>query len=207
MDQSPVAARQPDDLTAKARIRNAALELYATYGEDATSMRTIADAAGVTVGLVVHHYTTKDGLRDAVEQRIVDYFADSIAQVPDDTAPAEVATARDESVARMLREHPAVVGYLRRALLDSTGHRVRMLEMLTRLATDQVATLRQAGVASTATRDSSQVIGLMVRQLGELFLQPMVDTMWSLLAGAEALEHGKPQLVVRVEEPDATTTR
>ena len=30
------------DLTAKARIRNAALDLYAQYGEDRVSLRTIA---------------------------------------------------------------------------------------------------------------------------------------------------------------------
>ena len=61
---APGAAGQ--DLTAKARIRNAALDLYAANGEDGTSLRTVATAAGVTVGLVVHHYGTKDGLREAV---------------------------------------------------------------------------------------------------------------------------------------------
>ncbi|MFN3337699.1 MAG: TetR/AcrR family transcriptional regulator, partial [Thermomicrobium sp.] len=30
------------DLTAKARIRNAALDLYAANGEDGTSLRTVA---------------------------------------------------------------------------------------------------------------------------------------------------------------------
>ena len=77
------STRRPEasssDLTAKARIRNAALDLYADFGEDATSMRAVAEKAGVTVGLVVHHYSTKDGLREAVEQRIVDLFADAIA--------------------------------------------------------------------------------------------------------------------------------
>ena len=34
-----------EDLTAKARIRNAAMDLYAQQGEDRTSMRAIADAA------------------------------------------------------------------------------------------------------------------------------------------------------------------
>ena len=56
------------DLTAKARIRNAALDLYASQGEDRTSMRAIAAAAGVTVGLLVHHYGTKDKIRDAVRR-------------------------------------------------------------------------------------------------------------------------------------------
>jgi AcrR family transcriptional regulator len=35
-----------EDLTAKTRIRNAAMDLHAEYGEDHTSMRAIAAAAG-----------------------------------------------------------------------------------------------------------------------------------------------------------------
>ena len=52
-----VSPKVNSDLTAKARIRNAAFALYANYGEDATSMRAIAEAAGVTVGLVAVSYT------------------------------------------------------------------------------------------------------------------------------------------------------
>jgi TetR/AcrR family transcriptional regulator, regulator of cefoperazone and chloramphenicol sensitivity len=190
------------DLTAKARIRNAALALYANYGEDATSMRAIADAAGVTVGLVVHHFRTKDGLREAIEQQIVDLFFGAIAQVPLEGTTAEIAAARDEAVADMLSDNPAVVGYLRRALLDPMGHRGRILEMLTDLTAKQVATLRNVGVASKAHRDSSQVIGVMIRQLGQLFLQPMVDSMWNQLAGPNAAEDDKPHLVVKVQEAE-----
>jgi AcrR family transcriptional regulator len=189
------------DLTAKARIRNAALELYADFGEDGTSMRAIAAAAGVTVGLVVHHFTTKDGLREAIEHRVVELFAEAVSAVPADTDPTRVVAASDEAVARMLAAHPAVIGYLRRAVLDQTGHRGRILEMLTDLSAERVATLREAGTASTTQRDSHQIIGLMVRQLGQLFLQPMVDTMWERLAGPGA--DGKPQLVVKVQDPGA----
>lgn len=189
-----------DDLTAKARIRNGALILYSDYGEDATSMRAIADSAGVTVGLVVHHFRTKDGLRDAIEQWIVDLFAGAIGQVPLEGTAAVVGAARDEAVASMLADNPAVIGYLRRAVLDSTGHRGHVLEMLTALASAQVSALREAGIASTKQSDSSQVIGIMVRQLGRLFLQPMVDTMWGQLTGDQATNRDKPHLTVRVGE-------
>ena len=56
------------DLTAKAKIRNAALDMYAEQGEDRVSMRAVAARAGVTVGLVQHHFKTKDGLRQAVDE-------------------------------------------------------------------------------------------------------------------------------------------
>ena len=95
-----------EDLTAKARIRNAAMDLYAEYGEDHTSMRAIAAAAGVTVGLLVHHFGTKDRLRDAVDQLVVDYFAQAIAQAPITGTPAEIGAARDAAVAGDARGQP-----------------------------------------------------------------------------------------------------
>lgn len=197
----------PGDLTAKARIRNVALGLYADFGEDATSMRAIARAAGVTVGLVVHHFVTKDGLRRAVEQHIVELFVQAISQVPDDLRPEDVAAAHDAAVATMLAQHPAVIGYLRRSLLDPTGYRGQVLEMLTRLTADYVLALREAGVASSAPRDSSQVIRVMIRQFGQMFLQPMIDTMWEQLDGPGAVNEDKPRVVVRIEESKAAAAR
>ena len=123
--RTPVDPRASgEDLTAKARIRNAAMDLYAEYGEDRTSMRAIAAAAGVTVGLLVHHFGTKDRLRDAVEQLVVDYFAQAIAQAPATGTPAEIGAARDAAVQEMLAANPAVVNYLRRAVLNPIPSRL-----------------------------------------------------------------------------------
>src|SRR4051812_13061990 len=97
-----------EDLTAKARIRNAALDLYAQYGEDRVSMRAVAAAAEVTLGLVQHHFKNKEGLRDAVDRLVVDYFAQTINDVPNEGPPAEFAAARDAAVQRMLAENPPV---------------------------------------------------------------------------------------------------
>jgi hypothetical protein len=35
----------------------------------------------------------------------------------------------------------------------------------------------------------------MVRQLGRLFLQPMIDAMWEQLEGPDAPDDGKPVLI------------
>lgn len=181
-----------NDLTAKAKIRNAALDLYAERGEDRVSMRAVAAAANVTVGLVQHHFKTKDGLRNAVEQLIVDYHAQALADTPRDGMPAEVAAARDQAVRTMLEDHPPVVNYLRRALLDLAAGEGKLLARLTELSRNEVAKLRMAGIASTSKSEAEQVIGLMIRQLGHLFLQPMVDAMWNQLSGPDMAEASKP---------------
>lgn len=56
-----------EDLTAKARLRDAAMRLFAEQGIEATSVREIAKAAGVTGGLIRHHFGSKDELRAACD--------------------------------------------------------------------------------------------------------------------------------------------
>ena len=66
-------ARPVDDLTARARIIDAALVQFGRSGGAAT-LRSIADAAGLSVGLVQHHFATKPGLREACDERVLAYL-------------------------------------------------------------------------------------------------------------------------------------
>ncbi|MCW2511239.1 MAG: TetR family transcriptional regulator [Mycobacterium sp.] len=65
--------RSVDDLTATARIRDAAIEQFGEHGFD-VGLRTIAKAAGVSAALVIHHFGSKDGLRTACD----DFVAESV---------------------------------------------------------------------------------------------------------------------------------
>jgi AcrR family transcriptional regulator len=57
-----------DDLTARARIRDAAIALMAERGIAGATVRDIAQAAGVSSGLLRHHFGSKEGLRDACDE-------------------------------------------------------------------------------------------------------------------------------------------
>jgi len=63
----------PDDRTAVARIRDAAIEQWGEHGFN-VGLRSIAEAAGVSAALVIHHFGSKDGLRKACD----DYIAEEI---------------------------------------------------------------------------------------------------------------------------------
>ena len=67
------AAGEPafEDLTARARIRDAAIQLFAEHGIAATTIRGIAKAARVSEGLVRHHFGSQDDLRDVCEARLL----------------------------------------------------------------------------------------------------------------------------------------
>jgi TetR/AcrR family transcriptional regulator, regulator of cefoperazone and chloramphenicol sensitivity len=59
------------DLTARARIRDAAIELFADAGIEGATIRDIAQKAGVSSGLLRHHFGSKEGLRDACDDYVV----------------------------------------------------------------------------------------------------------------------------------------
>jgi TetR/AcrR family transcriptional regulator, regulator of cefoperazone and chloramphenicol sensitivity len=56
------------DLTARARIRDAAIALFAERGIDGATVRDIAQRAEVSSGLLRHHFGSKEGLRDACDE-------------------------------------------------------------------------------------------------------------------------------------------
>jgi TetR/AcrR family transcriptional regulator, regulator of cefoperazone and chloramphenicol sensitivity len=64
--------RSVDDVTAAARIRDVALELFPENGFEKTTVRAIAETAGVSPALVLHHFGSKDGLRQACDRHVVE---------------------------------------------------------------------------------------------------------------------------------------
>lgn len=189
-----------DDLTSKARIRNAAMDLFAQYGESRVSLRAVAAEAGVTLGLVQHHFKTKARLVEAVDQLIVDYFDAAVSSVPRTGTVGEIAAARDAAVRKMLQDNPAVVNYVRRAVLEPAESRMRLLEALIALTRREVTGLREAGLASTSRREATQIVEVLIRQFGELLLAPMIDAAWERVA--EPGDTSKPRLSITVTDAE-----
>ncbi|ANS79875.1 Transcriptional regulator, TetR family [Serinicoccus hydrothermalis] len=63
---------------ASPRILDAALDVVATRGLEATSVRTVAAAAEVSVGAVQHHFSTKADLLLAAMDRVAAGFQEEI---------------------------------------------------------------------------------------------------------------------------------
>jgi AcrR family transcriptional regulator len=65
------SANRQGDKTAVARIRDAAIEQVGERGFG-VGLRTIAEAAGVSAALVIHHFGSKDGLLRACDEYIAE---------------------------------------------------------------------------------------------------------------------------------------
>jgi AcrR family transcriptional regulator len=104
-----------EDLTARARIRDAALRLFSDRGIAAATIRDIARAAGVSPGLVRHHFGSKEALRDACDA----YAVDRLMRIKEQA----VLDGQLEDPGFMSTMHPTVLAlyrYLARALLDGS---------------------------------------------------------------------------------------
>jgi TetR/AcrR family transcriptional regulator, regulator of cefoperazone and chloramphenicol sensitivity len=64
-----------DDLTTRARIRDAAIGLFGREGFARATVRSVAAEAGVSPGLVIHHFGSKAGLRDACDEHVLSQTA------------------------------------------------------------------------------------------------------------------------------------
>jgi AcrR family transcriptional regulator len=68
-------ARSSDDITARARLRDAAIECFALGGFEA-SVREISARAGVSPGLIRHHFGSKDQLRAECDAEVLRRYRD-----------------------------------------------------------------------------------------------------------------------------------
>ncbi|MGW7532741.1 TetR/AcrR family transcriptional regulator [Amycolatopsis sp. NPDC054798] len=104
----------PDDLTARARIRDAAMRHFGEHGFERATIRGIAMEAGVSLGLVRHHFGSKQALREACDAHLTKLLRQLDDQVPEN--PAASTAANPVAAARM------AVGpyrdYLVRALVE-----------------------------------------------------------------------------------------
>src|SRR5689334_12947531 len=120
---SAAGERTAEDLTARARIRDAALTLFAERGVDGATIRDIAKAAGVSSGLVRHHFGSKEGLRDACDSYALDQLMTFKEQAMIEGHLAEPGF--------LPGIHPTVLSlyrYLARALVDGSPAAAAMFE-------------------------------------------------------------------------------
>jgi AcrR family transcriptional regulator len=138
-----VRTASASDLTARARIRDAAIECFAHEGFGA-SFRTIAARAGVSPGLITHHFGAKEALREACDVEVLRRYRE-IKTGAVDRPSAHLIDSLNHPGAS-----PTVVVYLLRAI-HAGGPAARTF--LDRLI-DDVRVVMQQSVAAGLVRPS-----------------------------------------------------
>jgi AcrR family transcriptional regulator len=167
---SPVEAAASDpDRTARARIRDAAIDRFGQDGIAAASLRAIAADAGVSAALVVHHFGSKDGLRAACDGHVAATIREGKRQAMAAGPGADplVALRQAEATRPLLR-------YLARVLVDPSPAVADLVDELVDDAEAYMAEGVRTGMLRPSTDPHGRAVVLTMWSLGALVLHEHV---------------------------------
>lgn len=204
----------PADLLPQARIRLAALELFGAQGFEKTTIRQIAARAGVSPGLVIHHFGSKNRLREHCDDWVMEFLEQEKTLLTLGPQPG----LRDYLAEH--REYEPVIAYLTTglreggAIADRIYNRtVTMTASLLDLAEAQGLVHMPQDREATVAFLAASSLGLLmlseqfVRQLGGQQLDdPDVVERYGLVA-AEVFTHGlfTPAYLEALQAANTTT--
>jgi AcrR family transcriptional regulator len=171
--QSPTV--QDSDLSARTKIREAALNLFGTEGF-AVSVRAIADAAGCSPGLVIHHFGNKEGLRAAVDQSVIETLLRRFGTIQSELPSDELARTMGDAFSEVIGTSPVVRQYIRRSLLEATPASQTIFDQLLALVNANLSQLQQAGGLRENADAQWRPYQLLFVLLGTLLLEPELQS-------------------------------
>lgn len=107
------ATGHPGDPGIRTRIRDMAIELFGQHGFDTTELSAVAEAAGVSTPLVIQEFGSKEGLRKACD----DYILESIRTAKSEALQSMSPTIWFAQLAR-IESYAPMVSYLVRNMLS-----------------------------------------------------------------------------------------
>jgi AcrR family transcriptional regulator len=166
---------QDSDLSARTKIREAALNLFGAEGF-AVSVRAIADAAGCSPGLVIHHFGNKDGLREAVDQSVMQTLLQRFGAIQSELPADELSRNMGDAFSEVIGTSPIVRQYIRRALLEATPASQTIFDELLALVNASLAQLQRVGGLRESSDPQWRPYQLLFVLLGTLLLEPAVQS-------------------------------
>lgn len=164
-----------DDRTARARIRDEALRLFADRGPDSVTMRDIAAAAGVSPALLVRHYGSRDGLVEAVDSHVVAALETLLTNITETTGVtglnASALPSLLDGLAAQLPPGSPIPSYLTRSLILGNQLGSVLFRRLYDISKDALDAMVAAGVASTGQDPAVRAAFLLANDLAVLTLR------------------------------------
>jgi len=152
--------RSGDDLTARARIRDAAVARFGRDGFD-VGVRAIAADAGVSAGLVIHHFGSKDGLRAECDTFVLEVVKNEKSDAMADPTPGDV-------IGRLAKidEYASLFAYIVRSLMEGGALAAKFVDGLIADADAYLATGEAAGTVRPSEDPHGRSRTLVATQVG-----------------------------------------
>ncbi|MBF6167759.1 TetR family transcriptional regulator [Streptomyces gardneri] len=164
-NQQPVPQGSTEDLTTAARIRDTAIEVFGEHGFQ-VGVRKIAAAAGVSPGLVNHHFGSKDGLRAACDERVLQLIRDEKVKA---ITASSMKAGMLESLAE-LESYAPLVAYMVRSLQAGGPMAESLFEHMVADAEGYLERAVQAGAIKPSRDPAARARYLMMLNVGATML-------------------------------------
>jgi len=167
--------RRGDEVASPSRIRDAAVDRFGRDGFG-VGLRAIASDAGVTAGLVVHHFRSKAGLRRACDEHVLSVVrAEKTKALTDQSAVTLMAQLAE------VEQFAPVVRYLLRSLQAGGDLAAALIDQMTADADAYLAAGVVAGVVRPSRDPSARAVYLTYQAVGGMLLwfslhAPVADT-------------------------------
>ena len=164
------------------RLLAAATRLFGERGYAGTTVRAVATAAKVSAPLVLHHFGSKAGLREAVDADVLGKVRQALAgrlSIP--TAALGAEDAHEALVARLVSTVGAVVAapgirdYLRRSILESDETGGELTRSALAISRAELDALIEAGAVRQDVDRDYAAVQLLMLTLGPLLLSPILE--------------------------------
>ncbi|RAV08408.1 TetR/AcrR family transcriptional regulator [Mycolicibacterium sp. GF69] len=156
------------------RIRDAALKCFAARGASATSLRSVAAEAGVSLGMVQHHFATKANLIKAVDDHVLGVLAAALTQPLEET-PADTIAEVGNRVTSLIAGEPDVVDYAGRALTDGSALGEQVFDSLAVLGAERWRLRAEQGLTRPDLDPTWGTLNPLVLALGAWVLRAHIE--------------------------------
>ena len=152
------------DLTAVARIRNAALLRFARDGFG-VGLRTIAADAGVTAGLITHHFGSKDGLRRACDTEVLRLTEEVKRSSTYFGGPTDLMTQMSQ-----VEEYIPATAYAMRSLMEGGELATTLMDLFVGDTVSYMSDAVKAGTVTPSHNEEARARYLLYAGFGALLL-------------------------------------
>jgi len=155
----------PDsDLTAAARIRNAALLRFARDGFD-VGLRAIAADVGVTAGLITHHFGSKDGLRRACDAEVLRLTMEVKSASTYFGGPVDLMTQMSQ-----VEDYIPATAYAMRSLMEGGELATALMDLFVGDAVSYMSDAVKAGTVTPSHDEEARARYLLYAGFGAILL-------------------------------------
>lgn len=164
----------------KIRLIKVAMRMFADKGYDGITVRDISAAADVSVGLINHHFGSKEGLREAVDKYFIEQFEEVLFEERPVPASEEAGLAQsvdftENWINRHIDDWDLTKSYMRRALLEGSDWGAGLFDRFYNVVRTSIDRMDADGQIRPDVDRLWLPLLVMYLELGTLLLEPYVE--------------------------------